>query len=69
MFYEELRTDVEDKLIREIRPSYDQVLLEALEPSAEALAHMEEEEEGKVQTQKAEPQEQMVVKQSTLWDV
>ena len=69
VFYEELHADVEDKLIAETRPSNDHILLEALEPSAEVLARMEDEEEGKVQVQKAERQEQTVVKQPTLWDV
>ena len=44
VFYEELHTAVEDALIEEIRLDDAHVLLEALEPSAEVLARLTEEE-------------------------
>ena len=65
VFCEELHADVEDELIAEVRPDYEHVLLEALEPSPEVLARMEEEDQ---QAQKAELKKRTVVRQPPLWN-
>ncbi len=65
VFYEELVANVEDGLVAETRPDYEHVLLEALEPSAEAKARMTEVEATK-QTQETEQGEKAADK-PTLW--
>ena len=66
VFYEELHADVEDALIRETRPDNAHVLLEALEPSAEVLARMTE-EEAAAQAQEAQ-QGKKSIDAPTLWN-
>jgi hypothetical protein len=67
VFYTEARTDVDDALIAEIRPDYNQVLVEALEPSAEMLERMQAEEEAE-RAKEAEMQKKKV-ERPTLWDM
>ncbi len=64
MFYEELHTN-ENVLTRETRPDDAHVLLEALEPPAEALAHIAEEEAAR---QEAE-QSGKIVDAPKLWNM
>jgi type I restriction enzyme S subunit len=80
-FYEELHADVTEGLIS-LLPGDTSVLLEALEPSAEMLARMQEEEEEAIPAlqqaekkeevpalQQAEQHEKIVVDRPTLWDM
>jgi type I restriction enzyme S subunit len=66
-FYGELHADVIDDLIEELRPDDEHVLLKALEPSEELLAHMEGEAVKKVR-EKGEQEEKRIVERRTLWD-
>jgi len=67
VFYEELHTDVENALVAETRPDYDRVLLEALEPSAEVLERIAEEEAAR-QAQEAE-QSGKTIDAPMLWNM
>jgi hypothetical protein len=68
VFYEELDADVENALVAETRPDYGDVLLEALEPSAETKARMAEVEAARQAQETEQGKETIDARAPTLWN-